>query len=309
LAEGRLRVLDTLPPDAATVPARSVARRRDVIREQAKLQRRLYRDARRALARSEPDEAVYRRLEDTLSRYHAVQAGAALGRAVRVSAAPVLLPARPGWIRVSAGVASPTAVERARANVSLQRESLRRAYGYQLFNHNCATELLRALYSAFPDDETAAGELGGVLTPGSGLTFVPAALGAQVERTLAVAENQRRPSYRQRRLAEMAEVETPQRVRLRESNTWTSTVYAGADGDGAFLFFTDGAPLLRPVLGALNLGYAVGHVAAGLVTAPWDRGRRALEALHGVAFSLPELFFVNIRKGTYEFVPREGLQE
>jgi hypothetical protein len=34
-----------------------------------------------------------------------------------------------------------------------------------------------------------------------------------------------------------------------------------------------------------------------------------LEALHGVAFSLPELFFVNIRKGTYEFVPREGLQE
>jgi hypothetical protein len=138
---------------------------------------------------------------------------------------------------------------------------------------------------------------------------VPAALGAQVERTLAVSEKQRRPSYRQRRLAEMAEVEPHRVVHLRESNTWTSTVYAGADGDGAFLFFTDGAPLLRPVLGALNLGYAVGHAAAGLLTAPWDRGRRVVEALHGVAFSLPELFFFNIRKGTYEFVPREGLHE
>ena len=54
-----------------------------------------------------------------------------------------------------------------------------------------------------------------------------------------------------------------------------------------------------------NLGYALLHAGTGVFTLPFESGHRLLQGLHGATFSVPELFFVNIRKGTFEFVPRE----
>jgi hypothetical protein len=43
----------------------------------------------------------------------------------------------------------------------------------------------------------------------------------------------------------------------------------------------------------------------GLVAAPFDGAARLRAAGSGVWYSLPELLFFNIRKGTFEYVPGE----
>jgi len=90
---------------------------------------------------------------------------------------------------------------------------------------------------------------------------------------------------------------------LRESNVWTSTLYRPREEDGFFVFFTDRTVLLRPVLGAVNLAASAVESGIGLGLAPIDHGRSLGAGLSGVLFSLPELFFVNLRKGSNDYVP------
>ena len=93
------------------------------------------------------------------------------------------------------------------------------------------------------------------------------------------------------------------RAALRESNVLTSTLYAPADASGFFVFFTDGRWPLRPLLGAVNLGAALARSGIGVLQLPFDRGRGLRDGLDGALWSVPELFFANIRKGTSEYVP------
>jgi hypothetical protein len=44
-------------------------------------------------------------------------------------------------------------------------------------------------------------------------------------------------------------------------------------------------------------------MALGVLRAAWDRGGTLWSGLEGVAFSLPELVFVNLRKGIFEYAP------
>jgi hypothetical protein len=101
----------------------------------------------------------------------------------------------------------------------------------------------------------------------------------------------------------LAAAEPRWRVYLRESNTLTSTVYHPVDGDSAFLFFTDDTVALRPLFGTVNLLVGIADSALGLVTWPSDAGARLLAGLRGALFSLPELAFVNIRKGSMAWAP------
>jgi hypothetical protein len=111
------------------------------------------------------------------------------------------------------------------------------------------------------------------------------------------------PSYRLRRLRAM-QAETPALlVHLREASTLTSTIYRRNAHDPFFLFFTDDAVLPRPVYGLANLAAGLAQTAAGLLWAPLDRGRMVRLGLRGAGFSLPELAFVNIRKGRMTHVP------
>jgi hypothetical protein len=86
---------------------------------------------------------------------------------------------------------------------------------------------------------------------------------------------------------------------LRESNTLSSTLYESRSKDTPFLFFTDDSLLLRPLLGALNVGYAALYGVAGIVRLPFDNGVSFNQAARGAFYSLPELAFGNIRKGSY----------
>jgi hypothetical protein len=103
--------------------------------------------------------------------------------------------------------------------------------------------------------------------------------------------------------------ENPVTVFLRESNTLTSAIYRRNADDSIFVFFTDDAVVARPLFGAVNLVAGIAASAVGLVALPVDGGATLWAGLKGVLFSLPELFFQNIRKGSFEHIRREGLPE
>jgi hypothetical protein len=208
----------------------------------------------------------------------------------------LLLPARPG---VRAAVLTPSSAALAAGLVAArEREEaygrgLERLYGYNLVTRNCVSELLGELDVALLGDRGAAdGSLG----------FVPALSALAVNERYGVSAVFRIPSHRRAGLARLYQEKNPVGVFLRESNTITSTLYWRNARDSVFLFFTDDVVVTRPVFGAANLVAGVAASAVGLATAPFDRGTLLRAGLKGALFSLPELFFQNIRKGSFEYV-------
>jgi hypothetical protein len=93
--------------------------------------------------------------------------------------------------------------------------------------------------------------------------------------------------------------------RLRETNTLTGTIYRPNPDDSVFLFFTDDVVAPRPLFGLANLAVGLGAGVVGLATLPVDRGALLRAGAWGALWSLPELVFVNIRKGSFA-VPQSG---
>jgi hypothetical protein len=60
------------------------------------------------------------------------------------------------------------------------------------------------------------------------------------------------------------------------------------------------------VAGIFNLATGIGAAGVGILTAPFDHGRRFLRGVRGATMSVPELFFFNIRKGSYPVPPPLG---
>lgn len=201
--------------------------------------------------------------------------------------------------------------EAARTTEAYARDRL----GYHILTRNCVTELFATLEGALAQALRDRGEepspggiqaeagrrLGGPL-PDSAIPFRSS---DQVRRRWNVVARHELPSLRRQQIAELvARADSPW-TRMRESNTLTTSVYARSDDDSLFLFFTDGSPAIRPLLGIANLTTALGGSALGVLRIPFDGGRSLQNALRGVAFSLPELAFQNIRKGTRDWIPRE----
>ena len=86
---------------------------------------------------------------------------------------------------------------------------------------------------------------------------------------------------------------------LREFNPLTSTIYRPNPVDTSFLLFTDDVFLPRPVYGGINALYALGNMALGVFKLPFDKGQGLRKGLWGVIYSFPELFWSNIRKGSF----------
>jgi hypothetical protein len=199
-------------------------------------------------------------------------------------------------------------------------------YGYDLFHRNCVTELFAVINQTLssaaapqsagnvpasgrqgPPREESERRLGGYVDASQGLDFIPFISAAVVESNYKVVESRDLPSYRAARLAEMKAHEATLKVFLRESNTITSTVYRPGPGDSAFLFFTDDNVPLRPLFGVFNLLVGLGQGLVGVVTMPVEGPDRFLSGTKGVLFSLPELVFINLRKGSTAYV--EGSAE
>ncbi len=301
LATGSLLTLD--PFSSRSVPV--LAERNDDLQG---LYGQLQQNAARARSdffkETEYPDIAYAVLETSQGRSHEVEGAILAGSPVRVEPG-ILLPARNGKVSL-AGLPFVRSDLRAmvvenEAGTAQLRRQVDNRYGYDLTRRNCATELLRSLNSAFPDKETGRRELGGWLEPDSDLVFIPNRFYALVREHFPVQEEKTLISRRLRELEELYRSGDDLPVWLRESNIISSTLYESRSEDTPFLFFTEDALLLRPILGATNFCWAAVNGVGGVFTLPMDGGERIHQGLRGMFYSLPELVFSNIRKGTYGF--------
>ena len=321
LAAGRLVTLDALPADARVL---RVSKRRRALAPAllAEAREDLSRARERFFASSGFREAEWSALEEAASRVAELR-GAADGAPVLRVASGRLLPE--GRARVAVApppAATPTELERALGAARDAERSHRRAleaqYRYDLAARNCVSELFRTVEAGLAAQQGAPTakdraavlafvareserRLGGYVDPAARANFIPFVSSHNVRARWEVEERIHLPSAREH----VVEREGTLRAALRESNVVTSTLYAPADDGGFFVFFTDGSWPLRPLLGAVNLGAALVRSGIGILQLPFDRGRGLRDGLDGALWSVPELFFANIRKGTSEYVPPE----
>jgi len=198
-------------------------------------------------------------------------------------------------------------LSQARLNQDIYYDQLKQCYPYHLIINNCATELIRSANAPFQNRERLTEALGGEISPDEDFAFIPFRLFDLVKGRFRVTEVEVLPGYRKRMLRRTAQNE-PENMSLyfRECNTLTSTLYNHVEGDTPFLFFTDDVIWIRPAYGALNGAYGLVAAALGIFTLPVDGGDLSLAGLKGALYSLPELFFFNIRKGSFNYVDAPG---
>lgn len=315
LDAGRWSTLSTMPPNPDVVP---LTRRRRRILPELMIEAENDRDAAIDAVLEEKgfDEAGWTELENALTRVAELRRAAAGASVLRVYPAEPLPvgeagvevdpPGRGARDRLSAALAE------ARLREQEYRDRLGALYGYNLISRNCVSEIFRTIDSALSDEgggersvaAVSREKLGGYIDPIAHLNFIPFVSARHVRSQFAVSGEVRLPSFRNYRVDRMAEVEPDIVVALRESNVWTSRLYSPNDRDGSFVFFTDRGLFLRPVLGAVNLAAGGLRSLGGLALMPIDRGASLRSGLSGMLFSMPELLFVNLRKGTNDYVPR-----
>jgi hypothetical protein len=176
---------------------------------------------------------------------------------------------------------------------------LRTLYRYDLIQRNCVTEIFRTI------DDTGGLDavLGRRVVIDGTVNFIPFVSARAVDESYPVAERFVLPSYREQQLLKLRASPDRWRRVLREETSLTSTVVPFRVEDDVFLFFSNGTTLLRPLWGTANVAFGVGGILAGAFSAPFDRGTLFAAGARGILYSLPELAFVNIRKGTVPLLP------
>jgi hypothetical protein len=300
LAAGRLLLLDAFPVDAERIAEAPNAGEDPYLAEWEAHAAARFAAARARLSDPRPlREQDYARIEATGNRWLELREGRDGRRAIRRDDAL----GTPAPIGVVAGLPLPalSEPERARALAAAKRRealterALREAYGYRLITRNCVTELFATIGGSLREPDAR---------PRRGLlAFVPFVSFDWFAREQDVIRVWEEPSLRRARVAALAREKNDLVVFARESNTLSSTVYRRHGGDGWFLFFTDDGPLLRPLFGAFNLAAGLAQSIYGAGRVPFDGGHTLRAGLAAAGYSLPELLFVNIRKGTLRYGP------
>lgn len=300
LATGRWLVLDPLPAPQVADRIIPVAANRGSLLDFEALLRADVRRLRAELAASGgPEEMGYNRLENQAGQLRELQRGLRNGLPFRTRSHDRLPEGR------GPALAQPlpprfAAVRAAEERAILNLERLQAAYPYDLFDRNCATELLRAIDASFPDRAAVEAALGGYLAAGERFGFIPFRLHELARRTYRVQAETLLLSYRHRQLQAIARDDPTGWHRLAEASPLTSSLDPPRADDGGFLLFTDDVFWPRPLFGAINLAYGLGQATLGLLKSPLDQGLLLREGLNGALYSAPELFFGNIRKGRFE---------
>lgn len=177
-------------------------------------------------------------------------------------------------------------------------QQLQQNFAYHLLTRNCVTEIFHTINQALGAETQQ--RLGGVID--EHLNIVPFTAFAMVKASYPIKHITVLPSHRQQQLAKQYEQEFPPLVYARESNIVSASLYEYNPDDAWFVFFTDDALLLRPVFGAINSVAGIGQSLLGLVKSPFDEGQLLATGMRGLLMSLPELAFINMRKGSYKFL-------
>ncbi|MCE9598570.1 MAG: hypothetical protein K8S54_11430 [Spirochaetia bacterium] len=245
-------------------------------------------------------EIAYNLIENAAGRLREIQGKGRTPGMVRFSNER-LLPRGSAKTRISDPNIPANFISLTKVNAARHLDAMHEVFGYNLITRNCTTEILRQLQASFPNSTESIRALGGSVNPDGIVTFIPFVSSYQVEQNLRIAKSEDVLSRRRRALAKLYKRESPFFAYLRESNTVSSVLYRPRSRDTYFLMFTDDVMLPRPLYGLLNFTYALGHTVLGIGYLPL--GTEHLEGgARGVLFSLPELMFFNIRKGTFDDV-------
>jgi hypothetical protein len=293
---GTLTVLDTYAEDAPTASLIAL-RQLPALWEIREERRQEMRDALASALAAEPDdEASWSRFEVAANVALELEEAVAGGRPLR-SHQPTLVPGRgarsqSGWPVPELGsAAAAPAVDRTKRQERQIEEQLLDLYRYDLIRRNCVTEIFRTT-------DGSEVELGERVDFAGNANFIPFVSAEAVHESYPVIKRVVLPSYRQQQLRRLRTAPGSWRTLLRESTSVTSTVIPFDIGAEAFLFFSSETVLLRPLLGTANVAFGSGAILLGALTAPFDQGNLLAAGARGVFYSLPEVAFVNIRKGT-----------
>lgn len=258
---------------------------------------------------AEWNEEKYRIWEDLENRAFELRTGLARGISVR-NTFEILHPSLPAAIPYSFPLLSREELS-SRLDLSEKREkeyynNLKKLYDFRLIRKNCTTEIFDSFEDILNEKEYELW-LGRRINPRTSLAFIPFAAYDKIKVDWKPVSEETVLSFRKRKLESMRKTESSWKVSLRESNTRTSTIYESNEEDSDFLFFTDDVIWIRPVYGLINLGFGLGNGFVGIFTLPFDKGARVKSGLQSAFFSLPELIFFNIRKGSFpKASPRES---
>ena len=257
-------------------------------------------------------ELDYQLLEDVANRYEELRNGINKFIPVR-SISGKLIPQKTGVVSLFHKFPSRDKIEAnlkiAKENETKYQKKLQEIYDYHLINNNCTTEVFTYLNSAFHfSQKESEKRLGGFIQGNDLFVFVPFYAYYKVGKSYNVKSSKEILSVRRKMVKKFAEKGNEFWVKLRESNTITSKIYQFNPDDSWFVFFTDDTIIFRPFMGFVNLLVGVTETGYGIFQFPLDKGDRLLKGLKGTFFSLPELAFFNIRKGTFSILDKDKLE-
>ncbi len=194
-------------------------------------------------------------------------------------------------------------------NFSTQRleyeQFVQKIYPYHIILQNCTGEIFRYHNHFFKDETDAKQTLGGIIShQTSSLSFIPFVAANKVREEYQIRLEKKILSYR---LQKKRESKITILQQTKEDFVPLSEYYQKNPYDQDFLFFTDDTVALRPIYGLSNLFWGVGHTSIGIVTSPWDKGKKFTTGVKSIFFSFPEIFFFNIRKGYFPYVTEKEL--
>ena len=307
LNTGYLTTLDPFPEPVKSVSINDeeraiLERLYDYVKNNAQIQRQLF--FAELFAETKHYEIAWSLLESSRARFYELDQGIKHEQVVRLSAG-TLIPSHTGKISLTDFPVKVNELQSLAHKIDTQHNiknlQIEKQLSYHITQNNCVTELMQSLNSAFKSPLEAKKSLGAWLSPGEEMSFIPFVFYQKILAEYHIKETQIIPSRRLKNLADLYHKQPDDKfmIWLHENNVLSSTLYKVRKEDTPFLFFTDDQVLLRPVLGVINFSYAAIHGVISLFTLPIDQGDGLYQASRGLFFSLPELVFWNIRKGTY----------
>ncbi|MDD5265682.1 MAG: hypothetical protein PHO08_00960 [Methylococcales bacterium] len=319
LQEGQWVFIDDFAQDSEWVSADQFARHGEQMHVQIKDSLANYIQSRKAVLNPEGSpEANYSKLEMSANRYFELLKGKQ-NKAIRYigeKALPTKSISLPDW---TAPQLTQQQIKRALSELDdyegkLLKELTER-YRYNLITRNCVTELFRTIDQSLLQQrkagidpskqeellrEESTERLGGAIS--ASYNFIPFVSSQSVQSHYNVTKSELLNSYRSQQLEKLSTRSEGMMSALRESNTFTSTLYDYNPDDAFFVFFTDDNLVLRPIFGAFNTAAGIGQSLFGFLSWPFDAGRNLKSGATGILMSLPELVFFNMRKGSYKYL-------
>lgn len=253
-------------------------------------------------------------LQDSANRWVEIKQATSLNRAIR-NTANRTLPHKEGeaWISIPSIYNSQElnpSIAKLKSDYEKYNSRLREIYPYHLIFQNCTSEIFVKISEIYEKDSVKIqNHLGKDIDPKTSFSFVPFYSSYDVRKNYKAKASSEILSYRRKYVRQREENEKKWWISYQEDFVPSSSIYSYNENDHLFLFFTDDTIILRPIYGFANLSLGLMQTLFGIPFTVFDKGNQFMAGLDGMLFSMPELIFFNIRKGSFYRTSISELEE